>query len=462
MLGLTGWLGGLAGDLLAGRLLLALLLGLGTGLVLLARRAPARRRLAPTAAALLLVLTATATAAVVRREQVGHNPVAALARDGAVVRVEATVTSDPRPVPGRYGEQVLLRLTVHRVTGRGHTHRLATPVLVLADDGWSGLRLGERVLATGRLEPARDTDLAAVLHPSGAPETRAPPGAWWRGADAVRRSLRSSVAHRPAEQRALVPALVDGDDAGVDEDLAADFRTTGLTHLLAVSGTNLTLRRRVPAGAGALGRGPGAVARRGRCRWASSGSCCSPAPSRACCAPRSWARWRCSRWAATAGSGGAGRSGVAVVVLLLVQPALATSRRVRAVGAGDRRDPAARAGVARRPGPVAAALAGRGDRRSVGRPAGLHAAGRGHLRAGQPGRGAGQPAGRPGVGPATVLGLAGALARPGLAGRRRGGRHARGVVRRLDRRWSPGVAPPCPPPRSTGGPACCRWCCSPR
>ena len=38
-----------------------------------------------------------------------------------------------------------------------------------------------------------------------------------------------------------MPALVDGDDAAVEESLADDFRTTGLTHLLAVSGTNLTL-----------------------------------------------------------------------------------------------------------------------------------------------------------------------------------------------------------------------------
>ena len=43
------------------------------------------------------------------------------------------------------------------------------------------------------------------------------------------------------QQRALVPALVDGDDAAVDEGLQEDFRATGLTHLLAVSGTNLTL-----------------------------------------------------------------------------------------------------------------------------------------------------------------------------------------------------------------------------
>ncbi|MDX6360002.1 MAG: competence protein ComEC, partial [Nocardioidaceae bacterium] len=43
------------------------------------------------------------------------------------------------------------------------------------------------------------------------------------------------------DRRVLVPALVDGDDAGLDPALVDDFRTTGLTHLLAVSGTNLTL-----------------------------------------------------------------------------------------------------------------------------------------------------------------------------------------------------------------------------
>jgi len=35
--------------------------------------------------------------------------------------------------------------------------------------------------------------------------------------------------------------VVDGDEGGLADDVAADFRTAGLTHLLAVSGTNLTL-----------------------------------------------------------------------------------------------------------------------------------------------------------------------------------------------------------------------------
>ncbi len=38
-----------------------------------------------------------------------------------------------------------------------------------------------------------------------------------------------------------MPALVVGDTEGMSESLQAQFRTTGLTHLTAVSGANLTL-----------------------------------------------------------------------------------------------------------------------------------------------------------------------------------------------------------------------------
>ncbi len=92
-----------------------------------------------------------------------------------------------------------------------------------------------------RWSASDDRDLAALLRATGDAEVLQPPGVWWRAAGAVRQALRDSVRHRPADQRALVPALVAGDDAAVDPALQDAFRTTGLTHLLAVSGTNLTL-----------------------------------------------------------------------------------------------------------------------------------------------------------------------------------------------------------------------------
>ena len=57
----------------------------------------------------------------------------------------------------------------------------------------------------------------------------------------VRAGLRQAVVNRAQEPRALVPALVLGDTSGLRPELTEDFVTTGLTHLTAVSGANLTL-----------------------------------------------------------------------------------------------------------------------------------------------------------------------------------------------------------------------------
>ena len=86
--------------------------------------------------------------------------------------------------------------------------------------------------------------------------------------------------------------------------------------------------------------------------------------------------------------------GVATVLLLLLDPGLASAIGLRPLGPRDRRHPAARARLARRPRPVAPAVAGRGGGRPGRRPAGVHTADRGDLGAGEPRRGAGQPARR--------------------------------------------------------------------
>ena len=204
-----------------------------------------RRSVVVAVAALLLVAVTAGAVAALRADRIEHNPVADLAADGAAVTAVGTVASDPHVVAGGpqsfAGSQVVWRLTVRQVTGRGRTLDLVAPVLVMGDADDPRVPLGATVRLHGRLLSALDRDLAALLRPSGEAEVLEPPGPWWRAAGAVRQALRDSVAHRPADQRALVPALVDGDDAEVDPSLQDAFRATGLTHLLAVSGTNLTL-----------------------------------------------------------------------------------------------------------------------------------------------------------------------------------------------------------------------------
>ena len=232
-LGVAAWAGGLS----------TLLPGVLTLLVVVAGLVVARRRRSRSLLAAVLVLGAVAAGAAVREERVADDPVARLAAERAVAEVEAVVTSDPRPLRSGFAEGVVLRATALQATGRGTSHTVRSPVLVIADAAWEEVPLGARVRLTGRLSPAeeRGDPLSAVVSASGRPVVVADPGPWWRGAAEVRSSLRDSVAHRPDAQAALVPALVVGDDAALDEGLAEDFRVTGLTHLLAVSGTNLTL-----------------------------------------------------------------------------------------------------------------------------------------------------------------------------------------------------------------------------
>ena len=189
-----------------------------------------------------LVCGAGVVASVLLRvDGVGSGPVADLARQRAVVEVELVTTSDPVLRPGRFGDVVLVRARVEQVVGRGRAHAVRTPVLLLADRDWMRVQLGSRVRSAGRLAPPRSRDLAAVLSPRGPPAVIDEPGALLTGAGVLRASIRDAVAGQPRAPRALVPALVDGDDTAMPEEVAEDFRTAGLTHLLAVSGTNLTL-----------------------------------------------------------------------------------------------------------------------------------------------------------------------------------------------------------------------------
>ena len=189
----------------------------------------------------LVVFGAVTTVAAVRAQRVGDNPLTGLAVRRAEVTVTARVSGDPVPVQSRFAEQVMVRLAVRRVVAEGRTLTLREPVLVFGDRDWRGVPLGATVEVDGHLAPSREGDVAAVLSTHDPPTVRAPPGPWWRASARLRAALRASVAGLPPERRVLVPALVDGDDDGLDPSLADDFRTTGLTHLLAVSGTNLTL-----------------------------------------------------------------------------------------------------------------------------------------------------------------------------------------------------------------------------
>jgi competence protein ComEC len=237
LLGLSAWAGGLAAFHLPGRVALVLL---GAGVLALALRLRTGRTVL-TGVVCLVAATAVGGAAVARVEAVRTSAVAVLGQQRAAVTVTGRVVSDPVTRSGRFGGYTLTRLSVTEVVGRGLRHQTGVPVLVIGDEGWAGVALGSRVSVTGRLAPADGPDLAAVLSTGRDPRVLSIPSELFAAADGIRAGIRSSVAGAPPDARALVPALVVGDDGLMSPRVVADFATCGLTHLAAVSGTNLTL-----------------------------------------------------------------------------------------------------------------------------------------------------------------------------------------------------------------------------
>src|SRR4029077_12230354 len=92
------------------------------------------------------------------------------------------------------------------------------------------------------LAPSRPGDAtAALLVARGPPPAFGPPSRLQRLAGHLRAGLRGAVGPLPVAERGLLPGLVVGDTTAMPPEVVADFRTSGLTHLVAVSGANVAI-----------------------------------------------------------------------------------------------------------------------------------------------------------------------------------------------------------------------------
>jgi competence protein ComEC len=237
VLGVMAWAGGLGGFLLPTWLVLSALAAAAAALALRHRRG----RSAVVGLAWLVAAAAVALSAMLRTDGVAASRVASLAQERAFVTAVVRLSADPMLREGALAPFVVVRATTLEVTGRGRTSDGRVPVLVIADASWAEAELGAVVRVEGRTAPAEGDDLAAVISTDRPAEVLAHPGTALDAAAAVRAGIRRAVAGAGEEERSLVPALVVGDDRGMPQQLRADFQASGLTHLLAVSGTNLTL-----------------------------------------------------------------------------------------------------------------------------------------------------------------------------------------------------------------------------
>lgn len=196
---------------------------------------PADRRALGTGVAAVLVLGGGMSVAVwLRVDEVRHHAVSGYF--GEVATVIVTPTETPRVLAG--GRTMfrgsLLELAGSRSSGR---------VVVFASGGeYSRVMARQPVAFRAQIsEPKRRDLTVAVLAAKGAP-TLGAAAPVHRAAHEVRsRFAQSSRAALPADQAAMLPALVLGDTSTVPAQTTADFRASGLTHLTAVSGANVTI-----------------------------------------------------------------------------------------------------------------------------------------------------------------------------------------------------------------------------
>lgn len=208
------------------------------GMAWLAARWGSRHRTdhRPTAAAVVAVAAVAlgfSVAVGLRVHQVEHHPMVPLY--GSTASVEVVPGESPRAVTGG---RVMFRATLRRFDQAPMSGR----VLVFGPSSFGEAGPGRAVQfrATVRRPDRKDLSVA-VLGASGQPSL-----AESSPVQRVAARIRSDFAQTartvlPADQAAMLPALVLGDTSAVTSTTTAQFRTAGLTHLTAVSGANVTI-----------------------------------------------------------------------------------------------------------------------------------------------------------------------------------------------------------------------------
>ncbi len=192
------------------------------------------RMTAAAVVAIALVGLGFAVAVQLRVEQVRNHPL--VDRVGDVTDVIVTPSETPRSLGGG---RLMFRGSLQAV----NTDEMSGRVVVFASIvGFAELSAGQPAAFKARISrPTRRDLTVAVLSATGEP-TLGQAAPIQRAGQRVRSAFASSARDAlPADQAAMLPALVLGDTSALSADTTAQFRAAGLTHLTAVSGANVTI-----------------------------------------------------------------------------------------------------------------------------------------------------------------------------------------------------------------------------
>ncbi|WP_074352625.1 ComEC/Rec2 family competence protein [Mycobacteroides abscessus] len=210
-------------------------LGIGAIWVRLSRRRW-NGAVAAAVASILIAGMGFSVAAAIRHHGVQNHPLRS--RVGQIVTAQLRVTDDPRSVTGG---RAMMRADL---VGLGDpVQGMTGAVLVFGSSSLLGrVAVGDTVRARAAVaRPGRRdltvATLTVVAEPSifgHSPIHGVANGIRDRFVDVSRNAL-------PAGEAALLPGLVLGDTSALDAQTVAMFRTSGLTHLMAVSGANVSI-----------------------------------------------------------------------------------------------------------------------------------------------------------------------------------------------------------------------------
>jgi competence protein ComEC len=232
-----------------GLVLAAGLLVLAGGVVVFARVWNAKeRQCAPVVWAVLAATVAGAGFAAAGAWQdhgVAVHPLRTAAR-GTYLTATVVPEDDPKPLPAKPfgGRQWMMRAQLRTYQhGEVPVRAGGAVIVVTPGPGWVGLLPGQTVQFRARLERPWRRDLTVAVLQADGPPTAVGPASWWqRAAGTVRAHFAVASARAlPPDAAGLLPGLVDGDVSRLPDHVRDDFKKTDLTHLVAVSGTNVSI-----------------------------------------------------------------------------------------------------------------------------------------------------------------------------------------------------------------------------
>lgn len=212
----------------------AVAVGLGAvGLTWLTGRWRGAARPAAAVLAVAGIATGFAVAVALRVYQVEQHPLGRIS--GGAATVEVVPGETPRVIAGG---RLMFGAALRRVDDVPMSGR----VLVFAPAAFGEAGPGRPVRFRATVGRPNRKDLSvAVLTATGRP-TLGEASAVQRAAQRIRSAFAEAAREAlPAEQAAMLPALALGDTSAVTGQTTEQFRTSGLTHLTAVSGANVTI-----------------------------------------------------------------------------------------------------------------------------------------------------------------------------------------------------------------------------